>query len=57
SLVEHCEGHTLPDLTGRELLTMAPLVVLTLLIGLTPNPVVLDMVNQYTYHLLTTLKF
>ncbi|MCC7491816.1 MAG: NADH-quinone oxidoreductase subunit M [Fimbriimonadaceae bacterium] len=56
SLVERAHGH-LTDLDRRELVTMTPLVVLTLLIGIIPGPVVLNLVNDYVWYTLTTLKF
>ena len=57
SLLGHCHDGKLTDLGWPELLTIAPLVLLSILIGIVPGPIVLDLVNQFTYHTLTTLHF
>ena len=55
-IVEKAHGH-LTDMTAAELITLAPLMFLTLAIGIVPGIVVLDMINDFTWHLLTTLHF
>jgi len=55
-IVEKAHGH-LTDMNVTELATMAPLMLLTLAIGIIPSVVLLDMVNDYTLHLLQTLNF
>jgi len=54
-IVEKAHGR-LSDMNVAELVTMAPLVALSVAIGLVPGPVVLELINQYSYHLLTTLR-
>ncbi|NUQ00870.1 MAG: NADH-quinone oxidoreductase subunit M [Armatimonadetes bacterium] len=54
-IVEKAHGH-LKDMNFWEVATMAPLVLLTVLIGIIPGPLVLNLVNQFSHYLLQSLK-
>ncbi len=55
-IVDKAHGH-LTDMNLTELVTLAPLAVFTVAIGIIPGPVVLDMINQFSATLLTTFHF
>ncbi len=57
SLLEHCHDGKLTDMNTHEMISLVPLALLTVLIGIVPGPMVLDMINNYTRHLLASLNF
>jgi NADH:ubiquinone oxidoreductase subunit 4 (subunit M) len=55
SILEKAHGH-LSDMNRAEWLSLLPLAVFTVLIGIIPGPIVLNVINDFDQWLLTSLS-